>query len=125
MGFLEGPWKSVRVGYWESPWKSVKVLRKSVERTQALLTACRVIPFARARTANPRGHTRYLVRRFLGNPVAVASLAAIVSRPLFGYFCQLTDRVVCEPVRWSFQVFKFVLNFFFNLMLRICHSTIQ
>jgi hypothetical protein len=75
-----------------------------VERTQSLLTACRVIPFARARSANLRGHARYLVWRSLRNPVAVASLTALVSRPLFSYFCQLTDRVVCEPVRWRFQV---------------------
>ena len=119
MGVLEGPWKSVRV-----LGKSVEV-RESPEEGSGKDTGAphflsrdflRPSPVSQPAWSHPLSCAA--VPR---KPGAVASLAALVSRPLFSYFCQLTDRVVCEPVRWSFQVFKFVLNF----VLLLCGYVIQ
>ena len=122
MGVLEGPWKSVRILE-----KSVEV-RESPEEVRGKDTGaphCLSRDFLQPNPVSQPACSHPLsVRRSLGNPAAVASLAALVSMPLFSYFCKLTDRVVCEPVGWSFQVFKFVLNFVINLVLRICHQTI-
>ena len=118
------------MGVFEGPWKSVRVLGKSVEVRES----------PEEGSGKDTGAPHFLSRDFLRpspvsqpawshplscaavprKPGAVASLAALVSRPLFSYFCQLSDRVVCDPVRWSFQVCVELCP----LVMRICHPTI-